>query len=81
METNMSNSCPRVYGPQRQRERGFSLLEMVVAMFVLTIGLLGVASAIGYALLVSNSGRGLPTRSCLWLRPWSRWRPCVIAVS
>jgi hypothetical protein len=30
---------------------------MVIAMFILSIGLLGMASAIGYALLASNRGR------------------------
>src|SRR5882762_3295405 len=38
---------------------GFSLLEMVVAMVILTVGLLGVASAIGYSLMASNRGRGM----------------------
>lgn len=36
---------------------GFSLLEMVIAITLLTIGLLGVASAIGYAMVASNHGR------------------------
>ena len=44
---------------QRHSESGFSLLEMVVAMVIVTIGLLGVASAISYALMASNRGRGL----------------------
>jgi hypothetical protein len=38
---------------------------MVVAMFILTIGLLGVASAIGYAMMASNSGRGLTNAKLL----------------
>ena len=46
-------------------DSGFSLLEMVVAMFILTIGLLGAASSIGYALMVSNSGRGLTNAKLL----------------
>jgi prepilin-type N-terminal cleavage/methylation domain-containing protein len=50
---------------QHQRAGGFSLLEMIVAMFILTIGLLGVASAIGYALMASNSGRGLTNAKLL----------------
>jgi len=49
----------------RHREVGFSLLETVVAMFVLTVGLLGVASAIGYALMASNSGRGITNSKML----------------
>lgn len=66
MEIFMPSSCSRaIKPPQRQRERGFSLLEMVVAMFILTVGLLGVASAIGYALMASNSGRGLTNAKLL----------------
>lgn len=49
----------------RSSEDGFSLLEMVVAMLVLTIGLLGVASAIGYALMASNRGRGITNSKML----------------
>jgi len=41
------------------------MLEMIIAMFILTIGLLGVASAIGYALMASNSGRGLTNAKLL----------------
>lgn len=65
MEITMSSSNSRTNRQRRQRESGFSLLEMVVAMFILTIGLLGVASAIGYALMVSNSGRGLTNAKLL----------------
>jgi prepilin-type N-terminal cleavage/methylation domain-containing protein len=50
---------------RRQPERGFSLLETIVAMLILTVGLLGVASAIGYALMTSNSGRGLTNAKLL----------------
>lgn len=46
-------------------EAGFSLLEMVVAMTVLTIGLLGVAAATGYALMASNRGRGITNSKML----------------
>jgi prepilin-type N-terminal cleavage/methylation domain-containing protein len=49
----------------RHSERGFSLLEMVVAMVILTVGLLGVASAIGYSLMVSNRGRGVTNSKML----------------
>jgi prepilin-type N-terminal cleavage/methylation domain-containing protein len=44
---------------------GFTLLETVVAMFILTIGLLALASTIGYALMVSNSGRGITNTKLL----------------
>jgi prepilin-type N-terminal cleavage/methylation domain-containing protein len=46
-------------------EDGFSLLELVVAMVILTVGLLGVASAIGYALMASNRGRGVTNSKML----------------
>jgi prepilin-type N-terminal cleavage/methylation domain-containing protein len=49
----------------RSGAAGFSLLEMVVAMLVLTIGLLGVASAIGYALAATNRGRGVTNSKML----------------
>jgi type II secretory pathway pseudopilin PulG len=64
VETNMQNSFSR---PQRSHgaSEGFSILEMVVAMLVLTVGLLGVASAIGYALMASNSGRGITNAKLL----------------
>src|SRR5678816_2199471 len=44
---------------------GFTLLETVVAMVILSTALLGVASAIGYALMVSNSGRGVTNTKLL----------------
>ena len=75
MEITMPSSCSpaidahwghRPHRPhRRQRESGFTLIEMVVAMLILTIGLLGVASAIGYALMASNSGRGLTNAKLL----------------
>ena len=49
----------------RSPEGGFSLLEMVVAIFIMTIGLLGVASAISYALMASNRGRGVTNAKML----------------
>jgi prepilin-type N-terminal cleavage/methylation domain-containing protein len=65
MEIVISNSPTRAISHRHQPDSGFSLLEMVVAMFILTIGLLGVAQAIGYALMVSNSGRGLTNAKLL----------------
>lgn len=66
MEIVISNSSSQAISRHRpQPDSGFSLLEMVVAMFILSIGLLGVASAIGYALMVSNSGRGLTNAKLL----------------
>ncbi len=60
-----SNNSRATDNHRRHSERGFSLLEMVVAMVILTIGLLGVASAIGYSLMVSNRGRGLTNSKML----------------
>lgn len=48
-----------------ESERGFSLLEMVVAITLLTVGLLGVASAIGYAMVASNHGRSITNTKLL----------------
>jgi len=50
---------------QRQAESGVTSLEMVVAMLILTIGLLGLAAAIGYAVTVSNKGRNLTNSKLL----------------
>ncbi|HKE56134.1 MAG TPA: prepilin-type N-terminal cleavage/methylation domain-containing protein [Pyrinomonadaceae bacterium] len=44
---------------------GFTLLETVVALLILSTALLGLASAIGYALMVSNSGRGVTNTKLL----------------
>ena len=48
-----------------ETEGGFSLLEMVIAMTILSIGLLGVASAIGYAVVASNHGRSITNTKLL----------------
>lgn len=61
----MSNPFRLTPRTDRSAEAGFSLLEMVVAMLVLTIGLLSVASAIGYALMASNRGRGITNSKML----------------
>jgi prepilin-type N-terminal cleavage/methylation domain-containing protein len=65
METNSMNNNARSAKRLRQSESGFSLLEMIIAIFILTIGLLGVASAISYALLASNRGRGVTNSKML----------------
>ncbi|HEY8184455.1 MAG TPA: prepilin-type N-terminal cleavage/methylation domain-containing protein [Pyrinomonadaceae bacterium] len=66
MQTPLSNNyCQSPNKRLRRSEGGFSLLEMLVAMVLITIGLLGVASAISYALLASNSGRSVTNAKML----------------
>ena len=66
MPANISNNNrTRVRRATRRSDEGFSLLEMVVALNLLTVGLLAVAAAIGYALLATNSGRGITNTKLL----------------
>ncbi len=51
--------------PHYKSERGFTLFETVIAMGILSAGLLVVASTIGYGLLVSNAGRGITNTKLL----------------
>ena len=60
-----SKRCGSTDKGRRGPEAGFSMLEMVVAILILSIGLLAVASAIGYALMVSNRGRGVTNSKML----------------
>ena len=53
-----------IRGP-RQSESGVTILEMVVAMLIMTVGLLGMAAAIGYAVTVSNKGRNVTNNKLL----------------
>jgi hypothetical protein len=64
VSTFMSNNDRRGLSTSRS-ESGFSLLEMVVAATLLTVGLLGVASAIGYAMIASNHGRAVTNTKLL----------------
>jgi prepilin-type N-terminal cleavage/methylation domain-containing protein len=57
-----SDSCR---SSQNRSAAGFSLLEMVVAIALLTVGLLGVASAIGYAVVATNHGRSITNTKLL----------------
>lgn len=59
----MSNNDHHHLG--RPAEEGFSLLEMVIAATLLMIGLLGVASAIGYAVVAGNHGRAITNTKLL----------------
>ena len=40
-------------------EAGVTVLEMTIALLILTVGLLALAGSIGYAIAVSNKGRNL----------------------
>lgn len=46
-------------------ESGVTILEMVIAMLIMTVALLGLAAAIGYAVTVSNRGRNLTNTKLL----------------
>lgn len=56
---------PHHRGSEKPSDSGFSLLEMVIAVTLLTVGLLGVASAIGYAMVASNHGRSVTNTKLL----------------
>src|SRR6266571_8095060 len=46
-------------------QSGVTILEMAVAMVILTVGLLGLAASIGYAVTVSNKGRNITNTKLL----------------
>jgi type II secretory pathway pseudopilin PulG len=56
---------PAVARARRGSESGFTLLEMVVALIVMMIGLLSLAQVLGFALSVSNRGRGVTNAKLL----------------
>lgn len=63
MPRNMLNKTSQ--SARINSESGVTILEMVVAMMILTIGLLGLAASIGYAVTVSNRGRNLTNSKLL----------------
>lgn len=67
MRVNTVNKYQSGVKLQRQlhSESGVTILEMVVSMLILTVGLLGLAAAIGYAVTVSNKGRNLTNTKLL----------------
>jgi len=67
MRVNMLNSRLRIRAKadQPDSESGITILEMVIAMLILTTGLLGLAASIGYAVTVSNRGRNLTNTKLL----------------
>jgi hypothetical protein len=50
---------------ERNSESGITILEMTISMLILTVGLLGLAASIGYAVTVSNMGRNLTNTKLL----------------
>jgi type II secretory pathway pseudopilin PulG len=62
---SIPTSNPHRLSSEKLSAGGFSLLEMVVAITLLTVGLLGVASAIGYAMVASNHGRSITNTKLL----------------
>ncbi len=66
MRTDTSNSRSQAGGRRaRTRADGFTLMETVVAMLVLMIGLLGLATAVSFSLTVSNRGRSVTNTKLL----------------
>jgi type II secretory pathway pseudopilin PulG len=67
VQVNILNNKSRRRALQKEgrSEAGVTILEMVVAMLILTVGLLGLAASIGYAVTVSNKGRNLTNSKLL----------------
>ncbi|HEV7472950.1 MAG TPA: prepilin-type N-terminal cleavage/methylation domain-containing protein [Pyrinomonadaceae bacterium] len=62
MQNRRFQSDPKTH---RSPAGGFSIVELLVAVLILTIALLGVASAISYALMAGNRGRGVTNAKML----------------
>jgi hypothetical protein len=58
VQTSLPNKR-QVRSPRFNSEAGVTILEIAVATLILTVGLLALASSIGYAIAVSNKGRNL----------------------
>lgn len=63
MPTRMPNN--RRSQKKGRTDSGFSLLELVIAATILTVGLLAVASSIGYAMVAGNHGRAITNTKLL----------------
>ena len=59
----MSNKTSRKIAEKKsiKEQNGFSLIEAVVAIFVMTIGLMGTAAALGYAIHYGTISRNVTT--------------------
>jgi prepilin-type N-terminal cleavage/methylation domain-containing protein len=56
---NMSNKIKRTKSDLHCGEAGMTLIEVVIAMFILTVGLLAVAATVIYALQLGTNNRNL----------------------
>ncbi len=67
MQINFSNNRSRSTSLREPNnsESGVTILETVIAMMILTVGLLGLAGSIGYAMSVSNMGRNVTNTKLL----------------
>ncbi len=67
MQANLLNSWldQRRKSSRLDPQAGVTILEMTVALIILTVGLLGLAASIGYAVTVSNKGRNLTNTKLL----------------
>jgi type II secretory pathway pseudopilin PulG len=69
MRKNLSNSSHRSRHRARKSrpgsEAGITMIEMCIAIWILSIGLLGLAGAIGFAMTVSNKGRNVTNTKML----------------
>jgi prepilin-type N-terminal cleavage/methylation domain-containing protein len=61
----LNNDAPHTPRRTAKSEAGFTMLEMVVALLILTIALMGFATAIGYAMMASNRGRQITNTKLL----------------
>ena len=64
----MSNKTSRKISEKTfQTQHGFSLIEAVVAIFVITIGLIGTAAALGYEIHYGTVSRNVTTAKSIIL--------------
>lgn len=51
--------------PRLDSQAGVTILEMVISMLLVTVGMLALAAAIGYAMTISNKGRNISNNKLL----------------